>query len=108
MSAPNRKAAPRSPACAADTAAIANTFDPKPTNWMGSVGNGSAWEHPTAGLVVRLRNVSRSAAAVTLCRKAGPETLASCRAGVDNDCNGLAGDKDSACLKLIRRPLRGA
>ncbi|KAL4421679.1 hypothetical protein ABPG77_001220 [Micractinium sp. CCAP 211/92] len=89
------------------TAAIANTFDPKPTSWMGSVSNGSAWEHPTAGLVVRLRSVSSTSAVVTLCRKAGPETLASCRAGLDNDCNSLVADKDAACLKLIRRPIRG-
>lgn len=74
---------------------------------MGSVSNGSAWEHPTAGLVVRLTSVSRTSAVVTLCRKAGPETLASCRAGLDNDCNSLVGDQDAACLKLTRRPIRG-
>ncbi|KAL4421234.1 hypothetical protein ABPG75_010525 [Micractinium tetrahymenae] len=83
------------------TAAIANTFDPQPTDWKGSLGTlGSSWAHPTAGIVVRLKSINRTAAVVTLCRKAGPETPASCRAGLDNDCNGLAGDKDPACLKL--------
>ncbi|PSC74160.1 hypothetical protein C2E20_2632 [Micractinium conductrix] len=86
------------------TAGITNTYDPKLTSWKGSLSTaGTAWTHPTAGMVVRLKAAGGTAASVTLCRKAGKETLASCLAGLDNDCNGLVGAKDPACAALVRR-----
>ncbi|PSC71116.1 hypothetical protein C2E20_5435 [Micractinium conductrix] len=89
------------------TTGITNTYDPKVTSWKGSLSAaGSAWTHPTAGLVVRLKSAGRTAARVTLCRKAGKETLASCQAGMDNDCNGLVGVKDPRCSVLLRRRKR--
>ena len=89
------------------TTGITNTYDPRVTSWKGSLSAaGSAWTHPTAGLVVRLKAAGRTAARVTLCRKAGKETLASCQAGMDNDCNGLVGVKDPRCAVLLRRRKR--
>ncbi|KAL4421241.1 hypothetical protein ABPG75_010532 [Micractinium tetrahymenae] len=86
------------------TAPIANTFDAQPTDWKGTLSAaGSAWAHPTAGLVVRLKSATATAAVVTLCRKAGPETMASCQAGLDNDCNGKVGSQDAACAALMSR-----
>ena len=35
-------------------------------------------------------------------QQGGAETLATCQRGVDNDCNGLAGPLDPACLLLLR------
>lgn len=40
-------------------------------------------------------------AVVTVCRKGGAETPASCKAGRDNDCNGLAGAADPACKTAL-------
>jgi hypothetical protein len=91
------------------TAAIANTFDAKLTVWRAGLVAGQAWSDATTGLVVRVTSISTStsSAAVTVCRKGGAETSASCQAGLDNDCNGLVGAKDPACAKLLlKRPLR--
>jgi len=89
------------------TAAITNTYDPKPTNWKGALGTaGQAWELPGTGLVVRLQSFTRVAAVVSVCRRGGTETAATCRAGIDNDCNGMAGPKDPACARLLRRAAR--
>ena len=86
-----------------NSAGITNSFDPKETTWHAALGAGQAWTHPTAGLVVRLKAAFPGSATVTICRKAGAETLASCRAGADNDCNGLAGTADPVCVRLMRR-----
>ncbi len=46
-------------------------------------------------------------AVLTVCRKGGAETPASCTAGQDNDCNGLAGAADPACRPmLVGKPLQ--
>ena len=83
------------------TSASTGTHDPAPTEWKGGLARGDAWTHPTAGLVVRVTGMTATTATVTLCRKAGAETLASCQAGRDHDCNGLVGAKDAACAKLL-------
>ncbi|KAL4452150.1 hypothetical protein ABPG75_007812 [Micractinium tetrahymenae] len=86
-----------------NSAAITNTFDPQITTWSAALAANQAWTHPTAGLVVRVKAAFPGSATVTICRKAGAETLASCRAGTDNDCNGLAGSADPVCARLLRR-----
>lgn len=86
------------------SANISGSFDARVTRWEASLGAaGEAWTHRAAGLVVRLKSTTRVAAVVTLCRKAGRETAASCRQGLDNDCNGLTGGRDPACIQLTRR-----
>ena len=91
------------------TAPIANTWDAKETSKQATLDTvGKAWALRPPGLVVRLVRATNAAAAVTLCRMAGPETLASCRAGLDNDCNGKVGSQDAACQQLLRRQARGA
>ncbi len=91
------------------TAPIANTFDAKMTTKQATLNAaGQSWALPGTRLVVRLVRATNSAAVVTLCRKAGPETLASCQAGLDNDCNGKVGAADAACAPLLRREARAA
>ncbi len=86
------------------SANITNSFDPQVTTWETELGTaGASWAHPTARLVVRLRSIAPGAATVSVCRKAGAETLASCRAGLDNNCNGLVGERDPACARLLER-----
>ena len=86
------------------TAAIANPYDARVTVWRAALGGGAdVWEHPASGLVVRLVGAGPSAAAITVCRKGGAETVASCAAGRDNDCNGLVGAGDPACAALLRK-----
>ena len=59
---------------------------------------GESWTHPTAGLVVRFRSVvNGTTAVVSVCRKGGVETLQSCQANRDMDCNGLAGALPHCC-----------
>ncbi|EFN55656.1 hypothetical protein CHLNCDRAFT_57838 [Chlorella variabilis] len=75
----------------------ASTRDAQPSNWEAALEGGQSWSSSAAGLVVRVRSISNdtgsaAAAVVSVCRRAGPETVASCLAGSDNDCNGLAGD----------------
>ncbi|KAL4857219.1 hypothetical protein ACK3TF_002516 [Chlorella vulgaris] len=83
------------------TAAITNTYNAAPTTWKKSLSAaGQSWQLPAAGLVVRLHGLTSTAATVSVCRKGGAETADSCAAGVDKDCNGLAGDKDPACFKF--------
>ena len=65
-----------------------------------------AWEQPESGLVVRVKSTGAKAAAVTVCRRAGRETLASCAAQLDNDCNGLTGSNDPTCTALRRQRAR--
>ena len=84
------------------TAAIANTFDAKLTIWRAGLAASQAWADATTGLVVRVTRTGKSSAAVTVCRRGGAETAASCKAGLDNDCYGLAGAKDPACAKLLQ------
>lgn len=71
---------------------------------------GDSWNSTATGLVLRFFRITRTGEAVLrLCRKGGPETLTTCQRGVDNDCNGLAGAADPACLRLLRRrPARTA
>ena len=84
------------------SAAITNTFDAQYTVWNGTLGvAGATWQHAAAGLVVRVQAVASGSATVTVCRKGGAETAATCAAGTDNDCNGLAGPADPACAKLL-------
>lgn len=58
---------------------------------------GQAWYQEDAGLVMLNRGVDGTAAVVSVCRIGGPESPASCTAGIDFDCNGLAGPDDPAC-----------
>ena len=83
--------------------AITNAYDAQTTDWKAQLGVGGSWSAPAAGLVVRVKAASPTAATVTVCRKAGAETLASCKAGLDNDCNGLVGAKDPACVPLLAK-----
>jgi hypothetical protein len=84
------------------TAPISNSYDARHTTWRASLAAaGDAYELPGTGLVLRLQTKSSGAAAVTVCRRGGAETLATCQAGQDNDCNGLAGAEDPACAKLL-------
>lgn len=86
------------------TCTITNTFDARPTTWRASLGAaGDTWRHAASGLVVRLAGVGAGRATVTVCRKGGAETAATCAAGVDFDCNGLAGAKDPACAKFATK-----
>ncbi|KAL4423979.1 hypothetical protein ABPG75_001280 [Micractinium tetrahymenae] len=74
------------------SAAITNTFDAQTTAWNAALAAGQSWTHPATGLVVRLANAWRGAAKLSICCKAGAETLASCQTGLDNDCNGVLRD----------------
>ncbi|KAL4440139.1 hypothetical protein ABPG75_003140 [Micractinium tetrahymenae] len=85
------------------SAPISNTFDPKETNWVQVLDSaGQAWTSNATGLVVRLASAFRGSATVTVCRKAGNETAASCTAGLDADCNGLAGAQEPACTRFLQ------
>ncbi len=90
------------------TANISNTFDAgaSETRWEGTLAAGAAWAQPAAGLVVRVKSVGATGATLTVCRKAGAETAASCAAGLDNDCNGLVGTADPACPKPLAQSIR--
>ncbi len=89
------------------TSAISNTFDAQLSIWRAALARGSSWEEPTAGLVVRFRSMEASGAAVvSVCRRGGAETAASCAAGTDNDCNGLAGARDPVCAKLRKKKMK--
>ena len=86
------------------TAPIRGPTDSRFTTWRAVLAApGQAWAYPQAGLVVRLVAAQRGGAQLTVCRRGGAETLASCQAGQDLDCNGLAGDRDPACARLLRR-----
>jgi hypothetical protein len=84
------------------TAAIANSFDAKLTIWRAGLVATQTWSDATTGLVVRVTSISKGSAAITVCRKGGAETLASCQAGLDYNCNGLVGANDPACAKLLQ------
>lgn len=90
------------------SANITNTYDAgaSETRWEGSLAAGGAWAQPAASLVVRVKSFSAAGATVTVCRKAGAETAASCAAGLDNDCNGLVGAADPACPKPLAQSIR--
>ncbi|PSC77062.1 hypothetical protein C2E20_0521 [Micractinium conductrix] len=86
------------------TAAIKGADDARMTTWEGALAAGESWTHPTAGLVVRFRSVvNGTTAVVSVCRKGGVETLQSCQANRDMDCNGLAGVNDRACAAIFKR-----
>lgn len=65
-----------------------------------------SWSYPAAGLVVRMRGTEAGNAIVSVCRQAGAETPASCAAGLDFDCNGLAGPADPVCSTLLAGQVR--
>lgn len=99
------------------TAAIYQGSDSEATILRAILEAGQAWADPSTGLVVRfLAKASNGTAAdVSVCRSAGKETAASCAAGIDADCNGLAGwTNEPACKNLpkvsavARRPERPA
>lgn len=56
-----------------------------------------------SSLVVRVLSGGPSGATVSICRRSGVETAASCAAGRDNDCNGKAGIEDAGCKNFIKR-----
>ena len=78
-----------------------------PSQWRctppAATAANKSWEEPAAGIVLRVKSVSRGSAVVSVCRKGGTETVATCVAGVDNNCNGLAGPADPACAVLLRK-----
>ena len=80
---------------------ITNTYDASFTEWRGSLAKGESWTDDDSGVVVRAVSTGSGSAIVSLCRKGGAETLESCRANLDNDCNGLVGSKDPACVPLL-------
>ncbi|PRW33287.1 hypothetical protein C2E21_7824 [Chlorella sorokiniana] len=83
---------------------VSGTYDAVNSIWRGSLATaGAAWAHSATGLVVRFVSVSNGGANVAVCRKAAPakETLASCKAGLDNDCNGKTGWADPVCKTLL-------
>ncbi|PRW57195.1 hypothetical protein C2E21_4079 [Chlorella sorokiniana] len=88
------------------TSAISNTYDPQPTDWKAQLAAGGSWS--AAGLVVRVKAAGPTSATVTVCRRAGAETLASCQAGLDNDCNGRVGSADAACATLLAKAAAAA
>ncbi|KAL4430186.1 hypothetical protein ABPG77_004968 [Micractinium sp. CCAP 211/92] len=92
------------------TANITGSNDAKKTTFQAALGVGDSWNSMATGLVLRFFRITRTGEAVLrLCRKGGSETLTTCQRGVDNDCNGLAGAADPACLRLLRRrPARTA
>ena len=88
------------------TSAIAHTYDPKFTIWRAGMKAGQAWADSTTGLVVRVTSIVSGTANVTVCRRGGAETAASCQAGLDNDCNGVVGARDPACSRLLKQLAR--
>ena len=83
------------------TAPTTNNFDARPTIWREGLAAGQSWSQPASGVVVRHKGMAGSSALVSVCRSGGAETAASCAAGVDWDCNGLAGAADPACASLL-------
>lgn len=79
--------------------ALSGGTDDDTTKWLAAVPVGGSWaSDPKIGIVVRvLSQAGGSGVSVSVCRRAGAETAASCAAGADNDCNGLAGAADGAC-----------
>lgn len=83
--------------------ASVNTFDAQYSKRRAALGAGQAWTHAESGVVVRVRSVGAAAAELTVCRKSasGKEDAASCKAGLDNDCNGKVGKDESACAAFL-------
>lgn len=67
------------------------------------IAAGQAWQEPLSGLVLTYRGVVNGTHAVVVCRRVGNETLSSCKAGLDFNCDGLAGAADPTCARLLRR-----
>ncbi|EFN52722.1 hypothetical protein CHLNCDRAFT_54132 [Chlorella variabilis] len=84
-------------------APISHTFDAQPTQWRAALSLNELWEQPAAGVVIRHKRTATGALVASVCRRtpAGRETRTSCRAGKDNDCNGLVGVADPACARLL-------
>lgn len=80
---------------------ISSTYDPQPTMYKGGLARGASYTDPDTSLVVRVTGMTSATATITLCRRVGTETLASCKANLDGDCNGLVGTRDPACAKLL-------
>ena len=85
------------------TAPITNAFDSQKTTWVTALAAGQSWSQAATGLVVRVSSMGGGFARLTVCRKGGAETAATCAAGTDNDCNGLVGAADPACAGLLTR-----
>jgi hypothetical protein len=95
----------------------------KQSGWMAAVAAGGSWAPDGrfifrgpwsaeaeqwssklySSLVVRVLSSGPSGATVSICRRGGVETAASCAAGRDNDCNGKAGIEDSGCRNFIKK-----
>ncbi|KAL4430187.1 hypothetical protein ABPG77_004969 [Micractinium sp. CCAP 211/92] len=85
------------------SANITGPQDAKKTLLLTTLKPGDSWSHAATGLVLRFLLLTPSKdATLQVCRKGGPETLTTCLKGQDNDCNGLAGALDPACLPLLR------
>lgn len=56
-------------------------------------------------MVRRKANDPNNRAVVAICRRGGLyESAASCAAGIDNNCDGLAGAADPYCLPYLSPP----
>lgn len=77
--------------------------------WLGAFGAGQSFSHAKApGLVFKCLTLSGGQATVTVCRKSasGVETLQTCAAGLDGDCDGLKGVADPDCASFLAPPPR--
>lgn len=85
------------------TAPTIDQFDPAPSTYRASLQVGQVYVNNNANIVVRrLPPVRANVAAIQICRRGGfNETLASCLAERDNNCDGLAGADDPFCVGLL-------
>ena len=65
------------------TAPITNAFDSQKTTWVTALAAGQSWSQAATGLVVRVSSMGGGCARLTVCRKGGAETAATCAAGTD-------------------------
>lgn len=72
---------------------------------LGQMGPGESMTHSTSGLVLKVwsTNAATGTASLWVCRKSasGQETLATCDAGYDGDCDGLSGAADPDCTPFL-------
>ncbi|KAL4425743.1 hypothetical protein ABPG75_009759 [Micractinium tetrahymenae] len=85
-----------------------DNFTPRLSYLLGTLGEGEGMAEDVSGLVISVTDISPQAgtATVVVCRKApgGLETAATCQAGKDGDCDGLAGAADPDCSAFASRP----
>lgn len=73
--------------------------DPAITTMRASIPVNGMYRNTPAGLIIRRHWSTRNGVTVvSICRILGPETVTSCIAGHDYDCNNLAGEDDPACI----------